>query len=67
MGLTLAKGQRFLFVVLFNLAVSSTMMPSDSDRDAWLPLSLWVISLLALALFAGFGSWDAGEHCTICQ
>lgn len=38
-------------------AVSSTMMPSDSDRHAWLPLGLWAAVLLALAVFAGAGSW----------
>ena len=38
-------------------AVSSTMMPSESDRHAWLPLGAWVTGLLALALFAGAGDW----------
>ena len=38
-------------------AVSSTMMPSESDRHAWLPLGLWVVVLLALAIFAGAGTW----------
>lgn len=38
-------------------AVSSTMMPSESDRHAWLPLGLLVVGLLALALFAGAGPW----------
>ena len=38
-------------------AVSSTMMPSESDRHAWLPLGLWTTGLLALAIFAGAGSW----------
>ncbi|MFZ5881843.1 MAG: hypothetical protein ACOY0R_20945 [Chloroflexota bacterium] len=38
-------------------AVSSTMMPSQSDRHAWLPLGLLIVSLLALALFAGAGPW----------
>jgi hypothetical protein len=37
--------------------VSSTMMPSESDRHAWLPLGLLIVSLLALALFAGAGPW----------
>ena len=37
--------------------VSSTMMPSESDRHAWLPLGIWVATLLGLALFAGAGTW----------
>jgi hypothetical protein len=38
-------------------AVSSTMLPSESDRDAWLPLGLWVVALLALAIASGAGAW----------
>lgn len=38
-------------------AVSSTMLPSESDRHAWLPLGLWVTGLFAFAIFAGAGSW----------
>ena len=38
-------------------AISSTMLPSRSDRNAWLPLGLSVAVLVALALFAGAGSW----------
>jgi hypothetical protein len=38
-------------------AVSSTMMPSESDRHAWLPLGLWTAGLLVLAIFAGAGTW----------
>jgi hypothetical protein len=38
-------------------AVSSAMMPSESDRHAWLPLGLWAVGLLALAIFAGAGTW----------
>jgi hypothetical protein len=41
----------------FAFAVSSTMMPSESDRHAWLPLGLWTAGLLALAIFAGAGTW----------
>ena len=37
--------------------VSSTMMPSESDRHAWLPLGLWTAGLLALGIFAGEGTW----------
>ena len=47
------------FFLWFYLAftVSSTMMPSESDRHAWLPLGLWTAGLLALGLFAGAGTW----------
>jgi len=38
-------------------AISSTMLPSQSDRHAWLPLGLSVVVLFALALFAGAGGW----------
>lgn len=38
-------------------AVSSTMLPSASDRHAWTPLALWVAAILALALIAGAGPW----------
>jgi hypothetical protein len=38
-------------------AVSSTMLPSESDRHSWLPLSLWTAGLLALGIFAGAGVW----------
>ncbi|MBL8089754.1 MAG: hypothetical protein JNJ43_05475 [Anaerolineales bacterium] len=37
--------------------VSSTMMPSESDRHAWLPLGIWIGVLFALALVSGFGTW----------
>lgn len=38
-------------------AVSSTMLPSASDRHAWTPLAVWVAGILALALLAGAGPW----------
>ena len=37
--------------------ISSTMLPSRSDRHAWLPLGLGVVVLLALAALAGAGPW----------
>jgi hypothetical protein len=47
------------FPLWFYLAftVSSTMMPSESDRHAWAPLGLWVGILLGLAVLAGAGPW----------
>ncbi len=38
-------------------AVSSTMMPSESDRHAWLPFGLVAGGLLILAIVAGAGPW----------
>lgn len=43
------------FYLLFT--VSSTMLPSQSDRHAWLPLGLSIAVLLALAVVAGAGPW----------
>jgi hypothetical protein len=47
------------FWLWFYLAftVSSTMMPSSSDRHAWLPLGIVVAGLLIIAIIAGMGSW----------
>jgi hypothetical protein len=39
------------------LTVSSTMMPSASDRRAWLPLGLFAALLVGAALLAGAGPW----------
>jgi hypothetical protein len=54
-----ALPERTDFWLWFYLAftISSTMLPSASDRRAWLPVSLVVLVLLALALFAGAGPW----------
>ena len=69
---TLQNGQNDLFLAALNalpsvndfplwcyltFAVSSTMLPSTSDRHAWTPLAVWIIAILALALFAGAGEW----------
>ena len=37
--------------------VSSTMMPSASDRHAWLPMGLLAGGLLVVAILAGAGPW----------
>ncbi|GAB4548471.1 MAG: hypothetical protein Fur002_25340 [Anaerolineales bacterium] len=47
----------FYFWSYLIFVVSSSMMPSASDRHSWLPLGVWSAALLALALFAGAGSW----------
>ena len=38
-------------------AISSTMLPSASDRRAWLPLGLVLLLLLFLSLIFGAGAW----------
>ncbi len=47
------------FWLLFfgSFIISSTMMPSDSDRHAWLSLGLVFAFLLGLAIVAGAGPW----------
>ena len=58
MGLgMLPKAQDFYLWFYLTFAISSTMMPSESDRHAWLPLGLWAAALLALAVFSGAGTW----------
>ena len=37
--------------------VSSTMMPSKSDRRAWIPIAFTLLVMLALSLLAGAGPW----------
>ena len=53
----------FAFWFYLTFAVSSTMMPSASDRHAWIPLGMWVVGILSLVLFAGAGPWML-EHVT---
>jgi hypothetical protein len=53
----LPQANDFFLWFYFAFAVSSTMMPSESDRHAWLPLGLWTAGLLALGIFAGAGAW----------
>jgi anaerobic C4-dicarboxylate transporter len=43
------------FYLIF--AVSNTMLPSASDRRAWLPLILVMVILLGMVLFIGIGPW----------
>jgi hypothetical protein len=37
--------------------ISSTMLPSASDRRSWLPMALVVVVLLGLSLLFGAGPW----------
>ena len=58
MGVTLLPTvPDFALWFYLTFAISSTMLPSRSDRNAWLPLGLSVTVLFGLALFAGAGSW----------
>lgn len=43
------------FFLLF--IISSTMLPSASDRRAWLPILVVLLVLFVLALLAGIGPW----------
>lgn len=53
--------QRSDFWIWFYLifTVSSTMMPSKSDRRAWLPVSITIILLIAIGVLSGIGPWLA--------
>jgi hypothetical protein len=58
MGVTLLPNVPDFFLWFYlTFAISSTMLPSQSDRHAWLPLGLSVVVLFVLALFAGAGGW----------
>lgn len=48
---------------LLTFTVSSMMMPSASDRHAWLPVGLLAVGLIGLAILAGAGTWML-EHLT---
>jgi hypothetical protein len=47
----------FWLWLYLTFAVSSTMLPSPSDRHAWLPLAIVAILLLGLSLLVGAGPW----------
>ena len=58
MGVSLLpNAQDFYLWFYLTFAISSTMLPSESDRHAWLPLGLWAAALLTLAIFSGAGTW----------
>jgi membrane protein YdbS with pleckstrin-like domain len=54
---TLPTVQNFWLWFYLTFVVSSTMMPSTSDRHAWLPLGLLVGGLFGVTLLAGAGPW----------
>ncbi|MDP1713558.1 MAG: hypothetical protein Q8L41_02335 [Anaerolineales bacterium] len=58
MGLgLLPSAQDFYLWFYLTFAISSAMLPSESDRHAWLPLGLWAAVLLAMAALSGAGAW----------
>ena len=58
MGLRdLPRVSDFYLWFYLTFAVSSTMTPSESDRHAWLDLTLAVVILFAIILLFGAGPW----------
>jgi hypothetical protein len=58
MGISiLPKIHDFWLWFYLTFVVSSTMMPSASDRHAWLPLGLVTAILFGLTILAGAGPW----------
>ncbi len=58
LGLTLLpKTQDFPLWFYLLFTISSTMLPSQADRHAWLPLGVTILVLLVLAVLAGAGPW----------
>ena len=53
----LPRVQDFYLWFYLAFAVSSTMMPSESDRHAWLELVIAIGVLIGLALLFGAGPW----------
>jgi hypothetical protein len=51
------KAPDFWLWFYLTFTVSSTMMPSTSDRHAWLPLGLLSSALVGVAILAGAGPW----------
>lgn len=55
-AILLKKPEVWLWIYLA-LVISSTMMPSASDRKVWLPLGLVLAALFILSLLMGAGPW----------
>lgn len=53
----LPNAEDFYLWFYLAFAVSSTMMPSQSDRHAWLELLISIAVLLTIALLVGAGPW----------
>jgi hypothetical protein len=57
-GVTLLPGIKDFYLWFYlTFAVSTTMLPSQSDRHSWLPLGIAVAILFTLAILAGAGPW----------
>ncbi len=56
LGTLPSVGDFYLWFYLV-FAISSTMMPSESDRHAWLELAISIGVLLAVTLLLGAGPW----------
>ena len=54
---TLPRAPDFFLWFYLAFAVSSTMMPSESDRHAWLELLISIVALVGIALLVGAGPW----------
>lgn len=54
------KSDFWLWLYL-TLTVSSTMFPSETDRRAWLPFTLFALMIVGLGLLAGLGPWMNGN------
>jgi len=52
----MTRASDFWFWLYFIFTVSNSMLPSASDRRAWLPLAAGVALLLAVLVYAGFGA-----------
>jgi hypothetical protein len=55
--MTLPKAPDFWLWFYLTFTISSTMMPSTSDRHAWLPVGILTVVLLGAAILAGAGQW----------
>ncbi len=47
----------FWLWLYLTFAVSSTMLPSTSDRRAWLPVFMSLLFLIVVGVLAGVGPW----------
>ena len=56
LGTLPSVGDFYLWFYLV-FAISSTMMPSESDRHAWLQMAVSIGVLLAITLLFGAGPW----------
>jgi hypothetical protein len=57
MLMSVPKSPDFWLWFYLTFTISSTMMPSQSDRHAWLPLGILVVGLVGVVILAGAGTW----------